>query len=79
MGDNAGRNLKPAGARRLEGGTGADSAVCIYARGILTTTLTAKGAHMGAKYTLRWTDYCTRLLSLDAGGLYSVSTENRQG
>ena len=53
--------------------------MCIYARGILTTTLTAKGAHMGAKYTLRWTDYCTRLLSLDAGGLYSVELENRQG
>jgi len=41
--------------------------------------LTAKGAHIGAKYTLRWTAYRTRLRNLDAGGLCSVELENRLG
>jgi hypothetical protein len=45
----------------------------------VTTSLTTKGANIGVEYTLRWTDYHTRLLGLDAGGLYSVELENRRG
>jgi hypothetical protein len=44
----------------------------------VTTTLTTKGPHIGAKYALRRTDYRTGLLSLHAGGLYTVELENRQ-
>jgi len=43
---------------------------------ILTTTLTTKGAYIGTKYARR-TDYPTILLSVDAGGRFSVELENR--
>ena len=47
--------------------------------GVLTTTLTTKGAYIGAKYG-RWrTDLGTGLFGLDTGGLDSVELENRQG
>ena len=49
------------------------------AHGILTTTLTTKEAHVGAKYG-RWrTHDGTGLLDMDTGGHDSVELENRQG
>jgi hypothetical protein len=50
----------------------------IYAARIMTTTLTTKRAHIGAKYTLWRIDYRTELLGLDNGGHDSVELENRQ-
>jgi hypothetical protein len=48
-----------------------------FARRILTTTLTTKGADAGAKYAAARTDYRTELLGLDAGGLFPFYLSRR--
>jgi hypothetical protein len=48
----------------------------IYARD-LTTTLTTKAVNTGGQCTSRWTEYCTGLLSADAGGQLSSGLSRR--
>ena len=43
----------------------------------LTTALTTKGAHIGGKYALWRTGYCTELLIADARGRNSTELEIR--
>src|SRR5208282_4529025 len=60
---------------RLSGGSKGWRFKAESAHGILTTTLTTKGAYVGAKYG-RWrTDYGTGLLGMDTGGHDSVELE----